>query len=410
MDILILSHFAGSSEHGMVFRNYAMAREWVRQGHSVTIVATGYSHMRQKQPQFKGRVGEENLEGIRYIWVWGPRYKPTSMLGRIFSMATYTAQCLALPLPLDKRYDIVMCSSPHPFAIYPATRWARRFKARLIFDIRDLWPLTPLHLSAASARHPFIRLLQAAEDYACRHADLVTAVPHNAEAYLQSRGLSADRFLAIPNGAIDDLPTHPLPNAHSETLRQLKADGAFIIGYAGTLGTANAMNVIVEALSAAHNSVHLVMLGDGACREQLRAQAHQLNCSTRVHFLPPVGRHQVAHFLSFVDVAYAGGHKSPLYTYGASVTKLNDYMLASIPTLYSMGDLNNAIEMSGAGISCEPDNPPALAQAINTLMNLPKSELEELGKIGRAWCLEHQLVSTLCKKIIHKINQSPQRT
>ncbi|MCR2730922.1 glycosyltransferase WbuB, partial [Salmonella enterica] len=76
---------------------------------------------------------------------------------------------------------------PHPFAIYPAARLARRYGARLIYDIRDLWPLTPILLGNYSQRHPFIRLLQAAEDYACRHADLVTAVPRNAEAYLRGR-------------------------------------------------------------------------------------------------------------------------------------------------------------------------------------------------------------------------------
>ncbi|MGL4692106.1 MAG: hypothetical protein ACRCWE_08290, partial [Stenotrophomonas maltophilia] len=83
MNILIVSHFAGSQEHGMVFRNYAMAREWVLQGHRVTIVACAYSHFRQKQPVMRSRVQEEMLDGIRYVWVWGPRYSQASSLGRV---------------------------------------------------------------------------------------------------------------------------------------------------------------------------------------------------------------------------------------------------------------------------------------------------------------------------------------
>jgi len=410
MKILILSHFAGSAEHGMIFRNYAMAREWVRQGHEVTIVASGYAHVRQRQPVFKGRVGEQMLDGIRYVWVWGPRYTQAGRLGRIASMAVYTLQCLALPLPLKDHYDVVMCSSPHPFAIYPAARLARRYGARLIFDIRDLWPLTPIHLGGASPRHPFIRLLQAAEDYACRHADLVTAVPHNAESYLQSRGLAPGRFLAIGNGASrDDGPAQPLPAGHVELLERLRAQGAFILGYAGTLGIANAMELAVDGLALTPARVHLVMMGDGASRAELRQQAQRLGCDERVHFLEPVARRQVASFLARIDVAYVGLRASPLYAYGASLTKLNDYMLAGVPILYSGADHNNAVERSAGGLHCLPGDPAAIAAAVERLMAMSASERLAMGEAGRQWCLDNQMVENQVRSILQTLQALPPR-
>lgn len=410
MRILLLSHFAGSSRHGMIFRNYAMASEWVKQGHTVTIVGCGFSHFRSIQPKFSGRVGKENIDGINYVWLWGPKYTKDSNVGRVFSMAAFTVQCIAFPLPLEDSYDIVICSSPHPFVIYPARLYARKYKARLIYDIRDLWPLTLVLIGNISPKHPFVRLMQRAEDYACAHADLVTAVPRNAGPYLVSRGLPPGRFLAIANGAVlDDSPAAQLPLQHSQCINSIREEGGFILGYAGTLGTANAMNVIVSAMPSVSKRVHLVIVGDGGDKESLQKQAQLLGCSDNVHFLPSISRREVASFLKKIDVGFAGTHKSALYDYGASLTKINDYMLSALPILYAVGDAGNPVELSGGGVCCEPDNSAALAGAINELALREGRALREMGEKGKSWCLANQLVSEQAKLIINTLNELPLR-
>ena len=51
MNILLINHYAGSPRHGMEYRPYYLAREWVRAGHTVQIVAAAYSHVRSQQPE-----------------------------------------------------------------------------------------------------------------------------------------------------------------------------------------------------------------------------------------------------------------------------------------------------------------------------------------------------------------------
>ena len=69
MNIVSLAHFAGSPHHGMVYGHYYMARERVRAGHDVTIVAASHTHPRFKQPIIRGPITEDHIDGIRYLWL-----------------------------------------------------------------------------------------------------------------------------------------------------------------------------------------------------------------------------------------------------------------------------------------------------------------------------------------------------
>jgi len=394
----------------MVYRNHAIAREWVKQGHGVTIVASAYSHFRRAQPKFKGRIGEEWLDGVRNLWLRTPAYAGSSNIGRVLSMISYTVQCMWLPLPLEAHYDVIMCSSPHPFSIYPAFKLAQRHQARLIYDIRDLWPLTLKLLGNISAKHPFIRLMQHAEDFACRRADLVTSVPQNAGPYLASRGLPKERFLPIPNGATFEASTsEPLPTEHVTTLQFVRQHASCIVAYAGTLGTANAMSDVIRAMAHVPESVHMVILGDGNERKLLLSLASELGLGSRIHLLPPVSRSQAQQFLEYVDIGYAGTNHSPLYQYGASLTKVNDYMLAGLPVVYAVGDSGNPIEISGAGVCCQAGDIKAIAESISYLSTRPKQFLRQLGERGRCWCLKHQQVSVHAQRILETLAALPKR-
>ena len=51
LNILLINHYAGTPSLGMEYRPYYLAREWVRAGHRVTVVAANFSHVRTHQPQ-----------------------------------------------------------------------------------------------------------------------------------------------------------------------------------------------------------------------------------------------------------------------------------------------------------------------------------------------------------------------
>ncbi len=405
LSIVFIAHFAGSPAHGMVYGHYYLAREWVRKGHQVTIIASGYSHTRYKQPTLRGGLTEEWIDGIRYLWLRTSPYSAESRVGRIANIFEFLVRLGLRRLPI-RRADVVIASSHYPFAIHPASRLARRFGARLVFEVRDLWPLTLIELGKISMSHPLIRLMQRSEDYAYRHAGKVVCVLPGAKDHCIQHGMRPDKFLFIPNGV--DLDARPgvesLPAEHEAKLESLRAEGAFLVGYAGAVGLANALHCAVEALAGcAHTSVHFVILGQGAYEANLRRLAESIGVALRLHFLPPVRKPQVADFLKRIDVTYIGLQQRPLFRFGVSPTKLNDYMLAAKPIVYAVDAPCDIVAESGAGISCGAENPRAIADAFDKLAGTPGPELAAMGRRGRDWIIANRSYSVLAERFLQAI-------
>lgn len=405
VDIVFLAHFAGSPRHGMVYGHYYLAREWVRAGHRVTIVAASFAHTRFRQPEVGSGVTEEFIDGIRYLWVPTPHYLASDRIGRVRNILTFTFRTWWGRLPIN-RADLVICSSHHPFAIHGARRFARRLAARLVFEVRDLWPLTLIELGGVTARHPFIRTMQWSEDYAYRHAEKVVSVLVAARDYMAEHGMEPSKFLFVPNGIDLDEKTvaEPLPAEHLKILEGARAQGRFIIGYAGRVGLANALHTLIDAVALGRQTnVCAAILGEGSHIPDLRAQAENLDISDRVLFLDSVRKSQVNDFLARVDVAYIGLQSQPLFRFGVSPTKLNDYMLAAKPIIYAIDAPGDVVAESGAGISCRAEDPEALWAAIEALRELTADERFEMGRRGRQWLIANRDYRVLANQFLDGI-------
>jgi len=218
MRIWIFCPFAGSPRHGMNYRQFYFAREFVRAGHEVLIVSSSYSHQFLVQPKTKGVYTKQNLEGVEYIWIKCPSFNGSADPKRIFNWLVFTARLYGIPRQIAAKPDAIIVSSPIPYPIVPAAYLARRLGARLVFEVRDLWPLSLVALGSYSENNPFIRLTQWVEDFAYRRADLVVSALPKAYEHMKTRGLLPQKFVWISNGVDPDdlLPRQRAPLANHE--------------------------------------------------------------------------------------------------------------------------------------------------------------------------------------------------
>jgi glycosyltransferase involved in cell wall biosynthesis len=408
LNILLINHYAGSVRHGMEFRPFYLAREWVRLGHRVRIVASSHSHIRAQAPDMKGQPRlDESIDGVDYTWFATPAYRGNG-LKRIVNMLSFVWRLVREGRALaqneqNERPDVVIASSTYPLDIWPARRIARLAGARLLFEVHDLWPLSPMELGGYSRWHPFIMLLQAAENYACRHADAIVSILPKVRTHLEAHGMAPHKLHIVPNGAdpAEWLRTEgALPGQAENVLAAARAGADCVVGYAGTHGLANALDSLLDAAALLRGRrIAFVLAGGGPekARLQRRAQAMALH---NVHFLDPVPKHQVPALLRRFDLAYIGWQRQPLYRFGIAPNKLIDYMMAARPVLHAVEAGNDPVAEAACGLTLAPEDPHALAAAILELAGKTADERESMGLRGQRYALDNLTYPVLGQRFL----------
>lgn len=404
MNILLLNHYAGSPELGMEYRPYYLAREWVRQGHRVRIVAGSFSHVRSRQPEVGHSPCLQHIDGIEYHWFPIPAYQGNG-LGRVRNIGAFLRQVAwqAPRIVRELRPDVVIASSTYPMDIWVARRLARLAQARLVFEVHDLWPLSPIELSGMSPNHPFIRLCSWAEGTAYREADVVVSMLPKVHEYMASRGLDLRKLHIVPNGITLDewsVPPAPLRDDVAAALQAARAAGAAVLGYAGSMGLPNALDTLLDAAALLRDEpLHIVMVGDGHERERL-AQRVRAEGLARVTMLPPIPKAQIPAFLAAIDIAYIGWQRVPIYRFGIAPNKLMDYMMAGCAVLHSVEAGNDPVAEAGCGLTVPPQSGRAVAEGLRRLVACPAAERQAMGERGRAFVQAHHTYPVLARRFI----------
>jgi glycosyltransferase involved in cell wall biosynthesis len=387
MNLVIINHYAGSPNHGMEFRPYYLAKEWKKIGHNVLIISASFSHLRSNQPEVKGKISLELIDGIKYVWIKVNTYHGNG-LGRIQSMVRFVFGLFFFQRKIFHDFipDVIIASSTYPMDIFPSYRFSKKYNARLCYEVHDLWPLSPMELGGYSKYHPFIMVMQWAEDYAYRNSDFVISILPNTLEHMIQHGLKPEKFKHIPNGlAIDEWDENQIPYEHIDLIESLKKNNKMIVGYIGGHAISNALDYLIEAANIASTkakNLHFVLVGNGIEKPGLILKAKHLS---NVTFLPPVPKKCVPKLLNSMDFLYLGWHHNPLYRFGISPNKLIDYMMAAKPIVHSVDAANDLVKEANCGISVSPENPIETIKAFQKLTEMDALERQQLGINGKVF-------------------------
>jgi glycosyltransferase involved in cell wall biosynthesis len=403
MNILLINHYAGTPALGMEYRPYYLAREWVRQGHHVHVLAANYSHVRTLQPP----AGVQMLDGIDYHWLPTPAYQGNGV-GRLRNISSFLRQVWQLTDALvdDFKPHAVIASSTYPLDVRVARRIARRANAKLVYEVHDLWPLSMIELSGVSKWHPFAMLCQWAEDAAYRDADVVVSMLPKVQAHMKGRGLDLHKLHIVPNGiSPEDWATEPPPLREDVrlALTQARAAGDTVVGYAGSMGLPNALDTLLDATKLLMDApVRFLLVGDGHERARLQQRIPQEGLQ-RVQWFPAIAKAQVPAFLAGIDIATLGWQRVPIYRFGIAPNKLMDYMMAARPVLHAVEAGNDPVAEAHCGVTVAPESASAMAAGLRQLMALSSAQRAQMGQRGRAFVLAHHTYPVLAQRFIQAL-------
>ena len=382
MKILIVNHYAFPPTQPGGTRHFSLAKALGAMGHSTTVAASGFDHITRTDRLGGAGARREVHGGVPFVWLRTPGYHGSGGLARLWNMLVFARAVEHHLLPqLDGRPDVIVGSSPHPFAAQAALRLARRLKVPFVLEIRDVWPQSLIDLMGVPAWHPVVWAMERIERELYREANHIITLLPGIGRRVEERGGDPRALTWVPNGI--DLSLLP-------PVRPPEDQDPFTFLYAGSHGVTNALEVMVEAaaLLQAHarrlpKRLNLVLLGTGPEKPRLQAQARDLGLDN-LQFLAPVPKLEVYGILAQADAFWAETRASRLWQHGISFNKLFDFMAMARPTVFGVECPNNPIAEAGGGITVRPGDPEALAEGMEQLVRLPAEARREMGLRARA--------------------------
>ena len=291
------------------------------------------------------------------------------------------------------------------FEIYAAAKIAKYAGAKLVYEVRDLWPLTPIELGHYSKYNPAIQLMNRAEHFAYKRSDFVISVLPCVHEYMRAHGLNLNKLIIIPNGVFKDdwfdNNIEPITDKHLlSVLQKERANGRLIVGFTGALNQANALEYLLDAAYILKDKeICFILVGNGADKQYLQAYAAAKGLRN-VFFFNYISKKQIPDLLQHFDIAYIGWRKLGIYRFGISPNKLMDYMMAGKLIISAIKAGNDPVMEVGCGITVEAENPQAIADGILKLASLPQEERQAMGKRGRDYILKNQTYDILAKRFL----------
>lgn len=403
MNIWYISKYASPLKYGFASRHFYLSKEFVKQGNKTTIISSDSNHL-VNTPDFKKKYNRENIDGVDTWFIKTKKYKGADSIDRILSWIDFEWKLLKWNKKELDEPEVIIVSSLSIFTILSGFILRRKYRAKLVFEIRDIWPLTITEVAGLSIYHPFILFLSWIEKLGYKRSDILVGTMPNLKEHVINILNEEKEVHCIPQGVDIDLYENS-EKLSQEYITKYIPRGKFIVGYAGTIGRSNALDTLINVAEnlKTNSEIHFLLVGDGDYREELIQRYSSLD---NITFAPKVRKKQVQSVIQYCNVLYDSVIDSKLYDYGLSRNKWIDYMFAGKPMLVSFKGFKSMINEAKNGYFVQPENEEELMDKIIELYHLSNTELQEMGERGKKWLLENRTFTKLAKKYLNIIENA----
>ena len=383
----ISKYVAPPSKSGVGGRGYHLMEEMAALGYK-SIIITSDSNQLIDIPVLKKTYQQEVSGGIQIIWIRTLKYKVAKSIRRIISWIDFELKLFFLPKSNLSKPDAIIISSLSLLTILNGLLLRKRYKSKLVFEIRDIWPLTIIEEGGFSRSNPLIRILGFIEKLGYKKSDLIIGTMPNLGEHVR-KVLGYSKYVkCVPMGYNSSSIENQL-DIPKEYIATYFPKNKFIVAHAGTIGITNALDTFFECAELMSNreDIHFLIIGDGDLKSHYESRYSKLSNLT---FAPKIQKQMVQSVLSKCDLLFFSVHNSEVWRYGQSLNKVIDYMFAGKPIVASYTGYPSMINEANCGSYVQSGDLLALKSEILRYHALPKEELINIGYRGREWILANR--------------------
>jgi colanic acid biosynthesis glycosyl transferase WcaI len=408
MKILYISQYFPPEMGAPAARAAELSRRWADSGHNVTVLTGFPNHPTGVIPteyryRFRRLVSCEQINGVKVIRTWLLPFPNRKAYERMLNYSSFglSAAITGLFLP---RPDVIIGSSPQLLVALSAwwLAWCKRVP--FVFEVRDLWPESLIAVGLGDANSLLHRTLAAIAKFLYRHADRIVVVTPAFKDHLVTHWqVPREKITVVENGVETQLFA-PQPIATAKT--KLGLAQKFVVSYIGTMGMAHGLETVIAAaaeLQAQHPGIHFLLIGEGAEKARIVAQARERNL-TNLQFVDQQPRETIPAYIAASDACLVLLKKSDVFK-TVIPTKMLEFMSCARPVILGVdGQAREIVEEAQAGIAIEPENARALAEAVLYLAN-NLDRCTELGRNGRDYIVRKFSRRATAEKYIRELDR-----
>lgn len=398
MKLLILTQYFPPEVGAPQNRLYELAVRLSHLGIDVTILTAMPNYPQMKI--YKGYEGKkyhfEEKDGLKIHRSSISLPKNKGIIQRLLNYFSFVYSSAIVGKNKIESIDVIMCESPPLFLGYSAMYLARKKKAKLIFNVSDLWPESAEKLGVVTNKW-MLKLAYNLEEKIYRKSIIVTGQTQGICKNIQHRFNDVKTYW-LPNGVdVSFYNPHEVQSQWRENNGFAQSDILFL--YAGIIGLAQGLEIILQAAEKLISQPHLkfILLGSGPEKEKLQRIQKEKRLSN-VYFYDAVSKAQMPQIVKAADVSLIPLKKLELFL-GAIPSKIFENLAMEKAVILSVdGEARELFVNQGqCALFSEPENVNDLIKNIELLVSNPELRYQ-LGKKGRAYVNEHFNRDTIAKK------------
>ena len=359
-------------------------------GYDVTIIGGSFLHntdinlITDNKKYYKA-----TYDGIKFIHIRTSRYN-TNGVKRFYNLLEFPLRLFLLSKKFDKP-DVIAQIATVPFGniIYYI---AKKYQAKFIVDVVDLWPETMVALGLISKNNPLTKLAYWAEKWLYEKADNIVFSMEGGKDYIIEKGWNKDA-----GGSIDLNKVHYVNNGvdlqdFDNNKEQFKIDdedlldgNTFKVIYLGSIRVANNLKLLIDAATILkdHKKIKFFIYGDGSERELLEKYCNTKQLKNVVFKQKWVELKYVPFILSHSSLNILNYQNTSITRFGGSQSKSFQYMASGKPICANVQMNYCPIKKYNIGIAREFKNSEDYANAILSIFSMDNKEYETLCKNAR---------------------------
>ncbi len=374
MKILIITQWYDPEP---IFKGQLFARKLVEAGHDVEVI-TGFPNYPGGKVYDGYKIKPWQVEWIDGVKVCRVALYPShdnSGLRRALNYISFAASSFLWALIRSRGADVIYAYHPPLTTALCGTLVGKLKGIPSVIDIQDLWPDTLKAMKMINSDK-----VLGIVDWVCRltykMASHIVVLSPGFKTRISQRGVAPEKIDVIYNWCDEDKLGSEQP------CRYQLPESEFTVLFAGNIGAGQGVMSIVEAakiLSERSVKADIVFVGNGIALEDAKnyAATEQLE---NIHFIPRVPMEEVGELLNKADSLLVHLTRDELFTITIP-SKIQAYMAQGRPIICGVsGDANDVIRQAECGVTCNPEDPESLADAIEKIRQTTPDERKMMGE------------------------------